>query len=240
MQIPLIGVTSSLDEEKQVFSVPQAYIQAIVQAGGLPFVLPYSENRERLLPLFSLCDGLLLTGGDDLDPVFFNQEPHPKLGPISPLRDASELALCRLALAHGVPVFGICRGMQVLGVASGGAMIQDIPSQTKSQIRHRQTPPYHLPAHFVQVEPETRLASILGTNRIRVNSMHHQAMETLGEGCLATAHAADGIIEALEYPEHPFALGVQWHPERMIAQEPHMALFHAFLEAAALFQLARG
>lgn len=229
---PIIGITPSFQEEKQQMSVHLAYCSAIVRAGGVPIILPYT-GKEGVAEAFGLCHGLLLSGGEDIDPALFGEEPHPKLGGVSPTRDAFELALCRLALAYGLPVLGVCRGMQLLGVAGGGTMIQDIPAQTGNPVKHSQQAPRPYATHGIEVRTDSRLYEILGTERLRVNSFHHQAVDELGERFVSTACAADGIIEAIECPAHPFALGVQWHPEFMTETPAHLGLFEALVCAAA-------
>jgi len=177
-------------------------------------------------------DGLLLSGGEDVDPARFGEEPLPDLGKVSPERDAIELALARRAIEKDVPIFAICRGLQVLNVAVGGSLYQDIGSQVGGALQHRQTAPRWHPAHTVSVARETRLMDIVGQSRVAVNTVHHQAARELGTGMVIAARAPDGIIEAIECSDARFVIGVQWHPENMVATSPIMAaLFRAFVDA---------
>jgi putative glutamine amidotransferase len=170
----------------------------------------------------------------DVDPACYGEEPHPRLGPVNPLRTHFEIQLVRLALTRELPVFGICGGAQVLNVALGGALYQDIPSQVPKAYKHSGSPE---PAHTIDIVPDTRLAAILGTPEMRVNSLHHQAVKVPGQGLVVSASARDGVIEAVEIPGRPFALGVQWHPEQLFMEdEAALRLFSAFVQAAAVKQ----
>ena len=180
------------------------------------------------------CDGLLLTGGDDVDPALFGEPPHPAYEPAEPGRDAFELALIAQALAADLPVFAICRGLQVLNVAAGGTLIQDIPTEPGRFESHSLGPPTRI-AHPVAVVAGSRLAGLLGGRAsggfCDVNSRHHQAIRTLGSGLTVTATAPDGIVEGVESPAHRFCVGVQWHPESFYRTGEFGALFRGFVEA---------
>ena len=183
---------------------------------------------------FARLDGLLLPGGGDIMPTRYDETPHMKLGSTEPERDELELAFSRWALEEGKPVLGICRGIQVMNVAAGGSLYQDIPSQFRTRLRHatdlslaRQTI-----AHDIAIEPQSRLAGLVGGEPLPVNSWHHQAIKDLGGGFVVTARAADGIIEAFESPQHPFAIGVQFHPEDLYESDERVRrLFRAFVDA---------
>ncbi|MGE5590395.1 MAG: gamma-glutamyl-gamma-aminobutyrate hydrolase family protein [Bacillota bacterium] len=229
---PLIGISCWQNPESLEFFVPEAYVQALRKAGAIPALVPYVGTENEAAEALSRLDGLLLSGGVDLDPVHWGEEPYRQMGRIDPSRDRSELLLARRALSTDLPVLGICRGLQVLAVASGGSLWQDLHSQVASSLKHDQNAPRWYPTHGVRLTQASRLASWLGTE-IRVNSFHHQAVRQAPPGFTAVASAPDGVIEALEHQTHPFAIGVQWHPECFWNQEKdHNALFLAFVEAA--------
>lgn len=212
--------------------VPAGYAAAVEAAGGIPVVLPVLAPGKAAEVLAHL-QGLLLSGGVDLDPSHYGEDPLPGLGRVTPERDAFELALARQALAAGVPVLGICRGVQVLNVAAGGSLFQDLGSQLKKVLKHRQEAPRWHESHAVRLDPSSRMAAILGVTEARVNSFHHQAVRVVAPGLRAAAWAPDGVIEAVESADGRFALGVQWHPEEMWNRYPlHLKPFSALVEAA--------
>ena len=182
--------------------------------------------------LLGAVDGLVLTGGGDVDPQIYGENSLPSMGSIDPKRDHFELEITRRALEAGKPVLAICRGHQVLNVAAGGTLIQDTTSQVPEAIKHRQSAPIYYPSHTVRVKEGSRLHGIFGKGELGVNTSHHQAVKDLGEGLVATAWAPDGVIEAMELPGDVFVLGVQWHPERMIDGEM-LKIFQAFIAAVA-------
>jgi putative glutamine amidotransferase len=230
---PVIGITCWIDYEKSQYFVPQEYAKAIEKVGGLPVILPPVETEEAADRLLGTVDGLLLSGGVDLDPAFWGEEPMPRLGKISPERDRSELMLANKALALDVPVLGICRGHQVIAVAGGGSLYQDIPSQLREVLKHSQDAPRWYATHAVTVQPGTRMAAWLGAGTVRVNSFHHQAIRDLPKGFVVSAEAVDGIIEAIEDTRRRFVVGVQWHPECFWNKEDTFdPIFRTFVEAA--------
>lgn len=206
-----IGITCNWLEKEQRNALHNDYVEAVVKAGGLPLLLP-SLSPRLAGAIYESCDGFIFSGGHDLDPVFFMEEPRVGLGEITPYRDDFELALAGLALNGEKPVLAICRGIQVLNVAAGGTLHQDIKN-ISTQLHDVQSPRHH-PVHQVNIEPGSRLACILQDTSIRVNSFHHQAVDEPGPGLKAVAWSRDGLIEALEAEcgELP-VLGVQWHPE---------------------------
>lgn len=210
------------------------YVNAILRAGGLPLLgFPYSSNAESVVEsLLAKVDGLLLTGGKDLHPLLFGEQPQKGIGLVFPERDDFEIALARRALELEIPVLGICRGMQVLNVAAGGTLHQDIANDA-SLISHAQTAARSREWHSVSFEPTSKLAEVfretIGNRSLNVNSIHHQAVANVAGGWVVSAVAPDGIIEAIECPTREFAIGVQWHPEEL---ERHSVLFSAFLAAA--------
>lgn len=233
---PLIGVTACNREREEPgrdwLYTPHDYFRAIWRAGGLPVMLPVAAGEEEASQVLERLDGLLLSGGEDLDPLLYGELPLPATGRIDPDRDAAELAYARVAVDRDMPVLGICRGHQVLAVAFGGALWQDIPSQVEGAIKHRQEAPAGYPTHPVTIAPGTRLAALLGAER-RVNSRHHQAVKRVPDGWVASAHAPDGVIEAMEHPGRRFVLSVQWHPENFEGRSYNFApLFAAFVDAA--------
>jgi putative glutamine amidotransferase len=177
---------------------------------------------------------LLLPGGEDVDPAFYGEARHEKCGRVSLDRDETELALARWAMEEGKPLFAICRGIQVLNVAQGGSLYQDIQTQVPGTDKHDWYPdhPRDRQSHTLEIVPRTRLAQLSGTTSLPVNSLHHQAIKEAAPGLVVVAHAEDGIVEAVEAPDHPFALGVQWHPEELASRDARaQRLFDAFVEA---------
>ena len=242
MDRPVIGITSSqfIDTASHgVFprhSISKAYSEAVYKAGGTPVILPFFGDLAA--NMLDLIDGLILTGGADIDPARFgDDEVHPKTYDILPDRDEAEIELTRGALARDLPILGICRGIQVLNVAMGGTLYQDVPDQFSAEIEHRQHEeaiPADEAGHTVTVEPGSLLERTYGEESIPVNSFHHQAVKDVAPGLVATGASEDGLIEAVESPDRAFVLGVQWHPELMFARhERHVAPFAALVEAAA-------
>ena len=234
---PLIGVTTSEVRRGDLATLrrhgepPQhemalglTYMRAVELAGGVPVVLPPLEAGA-MRTLLTRLDGVCLSGGPDLDPAAYGARAHAALGPTEPALDRFELELARAADAAGMPLLGVCRGAQSLNVARGGTLHQHIEG-------HRQAELATQPTHAVRIAARSNAARILGANSAHVNSFHHQAADTLGDGLVATAWAADGTIEALEDPGHPFLLGVQWHAETLLDEPGQLALFAALVEAA--------
>jgi putative glutamine amidotransferase len=211
------------------------YINALIRAGAAPFLIPHLTDRVLLRSLYDLLDGLLLPGGEDIDPAFYGEARHEKCGKISLERDETELALARWAMEEGKPLLAICRGIQVLNVALGGSLYQDIQAQVPGAQRHDWYPnlPRDRQSHILEIVPQTRLAELSGTTSLPVNSLHHQSIKEAAPGLVVVAHAEDGIVEAVEAPDHPFALAVQWHPEELAANDGRaQRLFDAFVEAS--------
>ena len=234
---PIVGLTChAIDEPVSRSAVTQQYVDAVLEAGGVPICLPLGMDLEGLRQAFRFVDGLLLPGGDDVAPERYGETRHPKLGKVDEMRDELELSAASLALEEDLPVLGICRGIQVLAVAAGGSLFQDVPTQWESRLPHdvRQHGRDHL-CHEIEILPGSRLADALGTTTSMVNSFHHQAVRDLPPRFEATAHASDGIVEAIEARDKTFAVGVQCHPEAMWrSTAPEFAgLFAAFVRAAA-------
>ncbi|QKG84834.1 gamma-glutamyl-gamma-aminobutyrate hydrolase family protein [Kroppenstedtia pulmonis] len=209
---PLIGV--SLIAENEKYMVNRDYAEAVFRAGGWPVLLPFITEEETIVELAGRLDGLLLTGGDDIDPGLFGEDPMPGLGQVEPERDQMELILSRVMMDSQKPILAICRGCQILNIAAGGDMYQDLEKQRKG-IQHAQIAPRSHASHRVKVEPGTLFHRLVGGGEYRVNSFHHQAVRQLAPDFMVAATAPDGIIEAFESRNHPFILGVQWHPEGM-------------------------
>lgn len=237
MAKPLIGITAhaTTDADRETLDLFLAQIIAAVEtAGGDPVTIPVDTDEATLRDIFAGLDGLLLSGGGDLDPATYGSTPTALVDGIDPQRDRTELELARRALVEGKPVLGICRGLQVLNVANGGTLYRDISEHPDAQ-RHTFYPdlPYDLLAHSIQINASSRLAQIVGRTTLEVNSLHHQACQAVAPGLQVVARAPDGMIEALEAPEHPFALGVQWHPETLPGLAETQALFRAIVAASA-------
>ena len=223
---PIIGITrcSRLDD----------YVASIEQAGGRARVLEVSESPRKVL---GEIHGLLLTGGGDVDPVFYREERHPSVEDAEPGRDEFELDLARRALDADLPLLAICRGSQVLNVAAGGTLVQDIPTAVETTLPHAVNQPRDAIAHEIHLTPGSRLGQVLGgsvgaSHTCRVNSRHHQSVGVIGRKLAASATAPDGVIEAIEAPGADFCIGVQWHPENFWQTGEFGSLFDAFVTTA--------
>jgi putative glutamine amidotransferase len=234
---PLIGITSAnfVQNGKLYNRVYAPNAKAIARAGGLPVFIPTGLDEVTLRALYERLDAVLLPGGPDIDPSYYDAVRHPLTVEVDDLRDQLELTITRWAVQDDLPVFGICRGHQVLNVALGGTLVQDISAELGSTLPHdipADTPRSTL-VHDVKIDDESHLASILGATSVHVNSLHHQSVEKPAPGILVSAYASDGVIEALESPDHHFVLSVQWHPEDLYeSDEAMMRLFTAFVQAA--------
>jgi putative glutamine amidotransferase len=239
MGSPAIGITCSRIETSSkhrplYFGQNQTYAHALIRAGTAPLLIPPLGDHTLLPTLYERLDGLLFSGGGDIAPARYGEPVHEKCGSAWPERDEMELTLARWAMDDGKPVLAICRGIQVLNVALGGTLYQDIEAQIPGAERHPWYPDYprNRLSHPVVVIPDTRLAHILGATSLPVNSLHHQAVKDVAPGLAVVARAPDGVIEGVEAQSHPFAIGVQWHPEDLAAdQAHHQRLFDALAEA---------
>jgi putative glutamine amidotransferase len=230
---PVIGVTIGYSSEnREIFALRDDYVRAVEKAGGLVLVLAPGTADDAPVLLDHL-DGLLTTGGADIDPGLYGETPHETVTRVIPERDALELALSREALRRDLPLLAICRGHQVLNVAIGGTLVQDLPSQWKGAINHDPEVERWSPAHDVRILPGTRLREILGRDRVAVNSFHHQAVKEPGQGAVVSAYSeGDDVVEAIEIPGHRLALGVQWHPEAFWDKDgSFQPLFEALVKA---------
>lgn len=238
MSSPLIGITvnhvtrKNKDVEDWLLS---AYPAAVMTAGGLPVMVPNEFPLDKIALLIKKLDGLILTGGGDIETSRFNGVESDKVGGVSRERDELELQLVRQALQADLPLLGICRGLQVLNVALGGTLFTDIPAQFPTTPQHNypsKLRPRDFIAHQVTVLPGSLLSMILKLTQLDVNSRHHQAVKDVAEDFVISARAADGLIEALEIPGKRFVLGVQWHPENLQHSMEHLALFEALIQSA--------
>lgn len=233
MKQPVIGLTLSktkLAGNPENF-ITTDYAQAIIMAGGIPRLIPNNSTDEELEEFRGMCDGILLSGGGDIHPKFYGEQKRTETGNINTARDQVELKLISMALASNWPILGICRGHQMLNVALGGTLIQDIPAESPSEIQHQAEGIF--PAHMIIPESGSKLSQILKQNCIQVNSRHHQAIQKLAANLRVTARASDGLIEGIELPEHRFFIGVQWHPENLCQEyEEHLFIFQSLIAAA--------
>jgi len=235
MKPPLIGITTTHILQPPaplpLSGVSESYIRAIRAAGGIPLLIPSGLNPGEAQALRSGLDGILFTGGGDIDPAIFNGAPHERVYGIIPERDQTELDLVRLAAKSRWPFLGICRGIQVINVALGGSLYTHIESQLAGALKHDYAE-RSLLVHTVEVQPGTRLAQILGKTTVQTNSLHHQGVEQVAPSLSILGRSPDGLVEAVELPGNPFGLAVQWHPEWLQNMEEMINLFKAFVRAA--------
>ncbi|PYQ27577.1 MAG: hypothetical protein DMF56_19550 [Acidobacteria bacterium] len=232
MTKPLIGIGSDIQsptgKRERAFAYV-TYVDALRRAGAIPVLIP--PQPENAAELVRELDGVLLAGGDDCDPSLYGEERHAATEMMDPRRQANDVSLAKYAREAGIPTLGICLGVQVMNVAAGGSLVQDIDSELETEIEHASKPEDRA-RHDVIVDEGTQLSGILRRSELNVNSSHHQAIRKVGDGLRVTAHAPDGIIEGLEDPKHPFYVGVQWHPEDMSGENSATSIFGAFVEAA--------
>lgn len=238
MTTALIGVTTDRSTSRYgypVFTLAEAYVDALQMAGATPVIIPLGLPEEQLIGLLSRLDGVLFSGGGDVHPWRYGGLPNPLVDSIDEERDHVEILLVEQALKKGLPIFGICRGLQLINVALGGTLYEDLGEQLPGSIKHIDfgMHPRDYLAHAIQVEPESLLAEVLRCQSTQVNSLHHQGIRQLASGLHLSASAPDGVIEGVELPGYPFGLAVQWHPENLQAYPPMRRLFQAFVSAAS-------
>jgi putative glutamine amidotransferase len=237
--LPLIGITCGTSALDTNAKNPQdrlnhAYCRAIGEAGGIPVILPNHGTPENLDEMLGRLDGLLLSGGYDVNPCLFREEMLNDTVEVDGQRDDSEVPLIHKAIESQIPMLAICRGIQILNVALGGTLMQDIPAQFDTTLQHAQKEARGVLTHDIRINEGSRLEEIVGAPVMDVNSFHHQALKQIGEGLVVTAYAPDGIVEAIERPQSPFLVGVQFHPEEMIgSSEGARRLFAAFIQASS-------
>ncbi|CAG1013712.1 putative glutamine amidotransferase [Anaerolineales bacterium] len=236
MPKPLIGITTRNGKDPDghpTTALQQTYTNAIVQAGGLPILIPSMLPEEDFLALYSRVDGILFTGGGDVSLDYFNGADHPRIGEVDKSRDVTELSLMRSAVNEGKPILGICRGIQVMNIALGGTLYTHIYDQLPGALDHAYPGDLRrVLVHPVNVDESARSAEIFGETQLQVNSLHHQGLKDLAPGLRAAGYAPDGLVEVVELPDHPYALAVQWHPEWLADQLPTRRLFKSFVDAA--------
>lgn len=233
---PLIGITTYGRNDNRQYHLYVSYLEAVRAAGGVPVLLTPGETQ--LTVLLERMDGLIFTGGGDLNPALYGDLSHPTIYSLDDERDRFDLALARAALASTMPLLGICRGLQTLNLASGGGpLILHVPDQFDGTVQHRQEPPDLTQRarpvnHWVEVSPKSRLAAIVAAAKIPVVSWHHQAIPSVPPGWQLCGWAADGLIEAIEHQHHPWAMAVQWHPEMSVHDGYQLKIFQALVAAA--------
>ena len=231
---PIIGVTTSLSDDENLMQLNRTYTSALFSAGALPVLLPVTTDPDVIADYASRFDGLLLTGGDDVDPHRFGALQTWACGTVHPLRDEFEIALCCEFVRLRKPILGICRGIQLMNAAFGGTLYQDLQSEVCGCIAHRQKQLSHYASHPVRLAEGSQLARIYGIPDVTVNSLHHQAIKNVAFDLHVAATAPDSVIEGIEHATLPFCIGVQWHPERLWDQDAtamHAKLFKAFVDA---------
>jgi putative glutamine amidotransferase len=230
---PIIGVLPLWDEQKDSLWMLPGYLDGIALAGGIPVIFPFTSDEDDIARVMSGCGGFLLTGGHDVSPGVYGEEPLEGLVDCCEKRDVLEGIVLKRAIAEDRPVLGICRGIQFINAALGGTLYQDLPTQHPSDVIHRQQPPYDVPSHVVHVVPDSPLHRYLGTDMLRVNSSHHQAIKELAPGLEVMATSPDGLVEAVYMPGRSFIWAVQWHPERLFLRDQNnVKIFRALVEAA--------
>lgn len=224
---PVIGLAPLYDDENCCLQMRMDYMDAVQNAGGVPVVLPLTDDAAVLQRAMSLCNGILLTGGQDVEPELYGEHPLPVCGKTCPRRDRTDRIVFQYAMERDLPVLGICRGSQLINTMLGGKLWQDLPSQTNTPLTHRQQPPHDKPVHRVVLVPDTPLHRLISTDCLEVNSLHHQGIRIPAPEITVMAKADDGLIEAFAVNGKSFVWGIQWHPERM---------FHTADHARILFQ----
>lgn len=227
--LPLIGITTYGRNAEDRYHLPAEYVSAVRAAAGLPVLLPPGETN--IPDILMSLDGLIFAGGGDIDPSRYNGENHPEIKRVDPERDQFEFALAEAVLASKLPVLGICRGQQLLNIATGGTLVEHLPDQYGEKVIHRRENGRDID-HNVSVTAESRLAEIVGAETISTKSMHHQGIAKIGNNWNIVAASDDGVVEAQEHCLHPWMIAVQWHPEMAVDQPAQLALFQALITEA--------
>ena len=239
---PVIGISSTWGEGTTT-QVPITYVNSVLKAGGVPLVLPVTSDPELLSAMLERVDGVIMTGGEDIDPLkWFGEEPVSAMGEIAPKRDDFDIALIRMAVEKGVPLLGICRGHQLLNVAFGGNLYQDLPSQLKGySIKHRQSTPGWYGTHSILIEKGSLLNKQIGLDSVAVNTFHHQGVKDVAPGFKATAWSKDGVVEAMEKVGSTKVFGVQFHPEVFTSNgyDTFIGIFKHLVNEASIYGASR-
>ncbi|MBR5932029.1 MAG: gamma-glutamyl-gamma-aminobutyrate hydrolase family protein [Lachnospiraceae bacterium] len=234
---PIIGVIPLVDIERNSFWMLPGYMNGIIAVGGMPIMLPLTGDPKDIAELLSQVQGIVFSGGHDVDPSYYGEQVLNDTVATCISRDEMEMEVLRQALGLDMPVLGICRGIQLMNVGLGGSLYQDLPTQHPSEVNHRQPVPYNKPIHEVTVNPESSLGQLIQKSRLQVNSMHHQAIKDLAADFSVMAVSEDGLVEAVEIKGKRFAWAVQWHPEHLYPVDPdHKAVLEAFVQAARDYQ----
>ncbi len=229
---PIVGVMPLWDDEKESLWMLPAYLEGLEEAGATSIIFPLTVDKEEIVRLMDMCDGILLTGGHDVTPSLYGEEPLEGKVCSCVKRDEMEKIVLEEAILKDIPVLGICRGIQFMNAALGGTLYQDLPTQHPSEIEHHQTPPYDVPVHDVLIRKGSALSDLIGSERISVNSYHHQAVKDVASELEIMAEAEDGIVEAVCRPGNKFIWAVQWHPEfSHKVDENSRKVFSAFVKA---------
>lgn len=236
---PIIGILANLTDlelqpspSERAF-VSNAYIEAVLKSGGIPIVIPVNKDKEVIRKQIELIDGLILSGGVDVDPVLYNEEPSTEIEYYHPDIDVFDLIAINIAIELNKPILGICRGAQVLNVSQGGSLYQDISHIKESYIKHSQSTKSYIGSHSVKIKKDSKISDIFGSELL-VNSFHHQSVKELGKKLHPIAYSKDGVIEAIEMEDKKFVIGLQWHPELMINHDENMlTLFKEFIKVSA-------
>jgi putative glutamine amidotransferase len=233
---PLIGITTNQSRNtngQPTIMLMQSYVNAVIQAGGVPVLIPSLITEDGWDAVYSRLDGILFSGGGDIGMEYSPGEPHPRIDDVDLARDSIELKMVQAAASGGKPFLGICRGCQVVNVALGGTLYTHIPDQLPNALDHSYPGNMRtVLVHEIKIDEGTQIAEIFGEPIIRVNSLHHQGLKDIAPPLRVSGHAPDGLVEAIELPDHPFGLGVQWHPEWLTDQEGTRDLFRKFVSAA--------
>jgi putative glutamine amidotransferase len=233
---PLIGITTNQSKNangQPTIMLMQSYVHAVMQAGGVPVLIPSLIAEDSWDALYARLDGILFSGGGDIGLEYSPGDPHRRIDDVDLARDSIELKMVQVAASDGKPFLGICRGCQVMNVALGGTLYTHIPDQLPNALDHSYPGNMRtVLVHEIKIEEGTRIAEIFGEPIIKVNSLHHQGLKDIPSSVRVAGHSPDGLVEAIELPEHPFGLAVQWHPEWLTDQEPTRNLFRSFVQAA--------
>jgi putative glutamine amidotransferase len=236
MSKPLIGITTRNGKDSNghpLTALQHSYIQAVLQAGGIPVMIPNILVEEDFIDLYSRLNGILFSGGGDVSLKYFNGSDHPRIGEVDESRDTTEVTLMRTAVNDGKPILGICRGAQVMNIALGGTLYTHIHDQLQGALDHDYPGDLRrVLVHPVNVDETTRSAEIFGETLLNVNSLHHQGLKDIAPSLRVAGHSPDGLVEVIEIPDHPYAMAVQWHPEWLTDQPAMQRLFKSFVDAS--------